>query len=168
MVGCTEISSSVRLWPFPTCLKIAILEEIGHFGECRKWPKSNTGTNFSASNHPGRPQQWSRNRSHLNHFPTWYAQYSNLVIFACFLTKCLKKSDNLSSWQNICQPSRVPVLIAFKLGQCLKQDSGRLYSRVDFLRIAVPIMHHNSINNYFPWSDTHTHTHTHIICTWKG
>ena len=34
--------------------------EIGHFGAGRKWPKSNTGTDFSASNHQGGPQQWSR------------------------------------------------------------------------------------------------------------
>ena len=33
--------------------------EIGHFGAGWKWPKSNTGTDFSASNHQGGPQQWS-------------------------------------------------------------------------------------------------------------
>ena len=34
--------------------------EIGPFGACRKWPKSNTRTDFSASNHQGGHQQLSR------------------------------------------------------------------------------------------------------------
>ena len=41
-------------------LKITFLGDIGHFGACRKWPKSNTRTDFSAPNHHGGPQQWSR------------------------------------------------------------------------------------------------------------
>ena len=40
--------------------KMDILGEIGHFGACRKWPKSYTGTDFSAPNHHGGHQQWSR------------------------------------------------------------------------------------------------------------
>ena len=80
MVWCTEISSSDTFWPFPTCLKMTILGEIGHFQACRQ------GSPRVAKGRQGLPRSkgdprvgWDElepNRSYLSHFPTWYSKYS--------------------------------------------------------------------------------------------
>ena len=46
--------------PLATWLKMANFPQNGHFQACRKRPKCITGTDFSAPNHHGGPQQWSR------------------------------------------------------------------------------------------------------------
>ena len=46
MVWCTEISSGVRFWPFPTCPKMTNFPPNGNFQACRKRTKCITGTDF--------------------------------------------------------------------------------------------------------------------------
>ena len=59
---------SLKFKPILAISDMAILGEIGHFQLCRKWPKSKTRTDFSASNHQGGHQQlsrWVRTKSFL-------------------------------------------------------------------------------------------------------
>ena len=68
---------------------MVILGQIGHSGAFLKWPKCMNGTDFSASNQQGDPNdgpdELEPNLSYLNHTPTIFSKFTNfLPLFLSF------------------------------------------------------------------------------------